>query len=342
MRNKQLLNATPGGKRTPLREALPLDTPFLVQIFPCYACNFKCGYCIFSLEKEKRAFISDVPFMSWQLYTKCVDDMKKYPKKIKMLRFAAIGEPLLHPRIADMVSYAKHADIAKSVDIVTNSSLLTPELSRALISSGLDRLRISLNGLSSEEYKFNTGAVVDFNRLIDNIRYFYENKTNTHIYIKIIDYMLKNTNDENKFYSNFSDICDTIAIEHLTPTIAEIDYFSLSGRSNDRPQNSEVLLDTEVCPQGFYMMQVNPDGKVVPCCNMTYPDVLGDANNENIVDIWNGTRYNAFRCRMLASRDKAGFVCGQCLLYRYDLHKEDILDGVKASLLQKYEAKEKF
>ena len=336
MNSKNPPDSTPGGKRAPLSLDLPLDTPYLVQMFPCYACNFRCEYCIFAISKSERNFISDVVFMDWDLYTRCIDDMKGFNKKLKMLRFAAIGEPLLHPRISDMVEYAKSADIAHSIDIVTNASKLNPDLSHELVDAGLGRLRISLEGLSSEEYKKNAKVDIDFEQFVDNIRYFYEHKKDTFVYIKIIDYMIKTPGREELFHSVFSDICDALAIENLTPTIHKIDYYAISGQSNDRPQNGACLLDADVCPQGFYLMQINPDGKVVPCCNMTYPDILGNAQIENVVEIWNGSKFNDFRIKMLQSRAEASLICQNCLLYRYGLHEEDILDGVKEELLCKY------
>jgi len=48
MRAVRIDGQTPGGKRNKLKDALPLDTPYMVQFFPIYACNFKCGYCIHS------------------------------------------------------------------------------------------------------------------------------------------------------------------------------------------------------------------------------------------------------------------------------------------------------
>ena len=41
------------------------------------------------------------------------------------------------------------------VEIVTNGILLTKEMSDRLINSGLDRLRISLQGLDEEKYIWN-------------------------------------------------------------------------------------------------------------------------------------------------------------------------------------------
>ena len=318
---------TPGGKRTPLRDVLPLDTPYLIQVFPVYACNFHCNFCLHALDRSKHGYISDTTLMDLVLYKKCIDDMKQFPRKLKMLRFAAIGEPLLHPQITDMIAYAKQAGIADSVDIVTNGSLLTHELSEKLIDSGLDRLRISVDGISDESFAANTGTKVDFRKYVEQIGYFHEHNKSTHIYIKIIDYMIQKPEERERFFTTFEPICNSIAVEHLTPTIAEIDYDSFSGDIRaDKPQNGDVLLQTDICPQGFYMMQINPDGKVVPCCSMKYPAVLGDVKTTSVPEVWNGREFNNFRLRMLDGVKNAGRVCAGCKLYLYDLHEEDVID----------------
>lgn len=334
------LNATPGGTREYLRDALPLDTPYMIQMFPAYACNFRCGFCLHALDRKQHGYISDVSFMSMELYRKCIDDMKFFPRKLKMLRFAAVGEPLLHKNIADMVAYAKRAEIAQSVDIVTNAAMLTPELSDKLIAAGLDRLRISVEGLSAEDYQKNAGAKLDFDRFVTQIRYFYEHSGHTHVYIKIIDYMVQTPERRKRFFDLFGPVCHSIAVEHLTPTIEEIDYDRLSGgMETDKPQNGEALLDAEVCPQGFYMMQINPDGKVVPCCSMKYPAILGDVNRSAVPEIWAGAEFNQFRRGMLENRAGVSRVCRDCKLYLYDLHPEDVLDGVREKLTEIYHSK---
>lgn len=329
--------ATPGGERTLLKNILPLEMPLLLQIFPVYGCNFKCEFCIHGIEREKHGYISNKIVMDMELYRKIIDDIKATGKKIKMLRFAAIGEPLLHQNIAEMIRLAKQADVAESVDIVTNGSLLTRELSDALISAGLSRLRISVEGLNDEDYAKRCQCKIDYAKFVDNIAYFYKHKGDTQIYIKIIDYMVQEEEDRKRFFDTFSPICDSIAVEHLTPTIEEIDYDAVSnGMDLNKSQNGECLLNARVCPQGFYMMQINPDGNVVPCCSMKYPAILGNVYEETVQQIWKGEHFNDFRRRLLISRAQAGAVCEQCLLYQYDLHKEDILDDAADQLMEKY------
>ena len=62
---------------------------------------------------------------------------------------------MLHPNIAEFVSYAKKADVADRIEVVTNAVALTPAMSDKLIDAGADRLRISINGLSDEDYHNN-------------------------------------------------------------------------------------------------------------------------------------------------------------------------------------------
>jgi len=152
--------------------------------------------------------------------------------------------------------------------------------------------------------------------------------------------MIPTPDDKERFYRIFSPICHSIAVEHLTPTIEEIDYQQFSGENkNNKPQNGEVLLESQICPQPFYMMQINPDGKVVPCCSMKYPILLGDVGKEGVQEVWLGEAYQKFRRAMLHGVSYASHVCRDCKLYRYDMHQEDQLDEKAKELLEKYSEK---
>ncbi len=315
MKAKNLSGKAPGGKRTKLAKVLPLDTPYVVQIFPIYACNFRCNYCIFQYPEEKRGFISDKTKMDYDLFKKCIDDMAKFPKKIKVLRFVGIGEPLLHWRIISMVEYAKEKRIADKIEIITNGYLLEPIMGAWLINAGLDRLVISVQGTSAKKYKEISGVDIAFEIVVDNVRGFYKNKRNTEVYIKVIDSALDGEKDKKKFYEIFGDICDSIAIEHKVPIHSCIDC------SGDKTQFGMPAKRVKVCPQPFFHMQINPDGKVVPCYSFEYPTILGDANKESVVDIWNK---NKFRQDLLNGKIEQ---CKKCDLIKYRLFPEDILDN---------------
>lgn len=324
---------TPGGKRTPLAEVLPVLTPFIVQIFPVYACNLTCSYCIHSVPYQERGYVTDQTVMPYALYQKCIDDMTHFPSKLKMLRFAGTGEPLLHKDIAKMVAYAVEKNVADSVDIVTNGLSLKPSLSKELIDAGVNKLRISIQGVRAEAYQHTNQQADFFEEFLANLKFLYDNRANTQIYIKIIDCAL-DEGDEEKFFTMFGDICDFIAIEHLIPAVEQIDYKKLyKHKAEWITQNGAKLSSAEVCPQPFYLMQINPDGKIVPCCSMETPCVAGNANIENLYNIWNGQGFNSFRKKQLQKGKEIYPVCKKCKQYQYMMFPEDNLDYEAERLL---------
>lgn len=337
MKAQIIAGRAPGGTRTRLADVLPLRTPYVVQMFPIYACNFRCEYCYFAVPKEERGFVSDCTVMKYELYEKCVDELARFPDRLKVLRFVGMGEPLLHKRIADMVRHAVQREVAERVEILTNGSLLTPAMSDDLIDAGLSRLVVSLQGLSAETYRRISHVELDFDAFVANLAYFYERKTTTHVYVKIVDYALEDDAAKQSFFRVFGDLCDSIGVENAVPIMPGVDYDRvLRASQRDATQFGLPVLPIEVCPQAFFTMQVNPDGKVVPCYQIEYPAIMGDVNDETLQDIWNGEGYATFRRAMLSGREGANAVCARCNFIRYRLFPEDDLRSVAERLKGAY------
>ena len=320
-----LEHQAPGGARTPLEEKLPLSTPYVLQFFPIYACNFVCKYCHFSIDKEKRCFVTDRISMSMDLYKKCVDDIATFPEKIRTLRFVGMGEPLMHRNIAEMVHLAKLRNIANRVEILTNGSLLTRQMTHSLIEAGLDRLVISLQGVSAGAYKDVSGIDLDFDKFVEQIAYFYAHKGQTHMHLKVVDIALHGEGDRQKYFSTFGDICDSIGIESAVPIFPDVEYNSELEQQATTTQFGTNIIEAKICPQPFYTLQINPDGKVVGCYSVAYPEILGDCNNTSVREIWNGEKYNAFRKRMLRGREGVCDVCRECNIKTYRMQTEDAI-----------------
>lgn len=339
MKAKDLSGQAPGGKRTKLTDVLPLDAPYVVQIFPIYACTFKCCYCIFSIDPNKRGFISNKIILDLGLYKKFIDGMTQFPDKIKVLRFVGIGEPLLHKNIVEMIRYAIDKKITDKIELLTNASLLTHEMSDALIEAGLFRLVVSLQGTSAAKYKNTCAADINFEDFIGNLRYFYENKgKNIQMYLKIVDSALEGEEDTKNFYEIFGDICDSLAIEHTVPIHSGVDYEKVTkGKDMTQTQFGLPVTELKVCPQPFFTMQLNPDGKIVPCYSFEYPEIMGDANLQTTSEIWNGEKFQKFRRKMLDGKKEASHNCSECQISKYRLFPEDVLDNDVEKLKKIYE-----
>jgi radical SAM protein with 4Fe4S-binding SPASM domain len=276
-------------------------------------------------------------FMDFELYKKAIDDMALFGNKIKALIFAGHGEPLLHKDIAKMVAYAKKKNVAERVEIVTNGSLLTEELADALIEAGLDRLRISIQGINSEQYRDIMGKKFNFQALINNIKYFNKNKINTEVYCKIIDIALASAAEETKFKDIFRPIADEVAIEYAIPFVQEIDL-SEQKESFECSKQGNVLVRAEICSMPFYMLVVTPNGDIVPCCSTDVPVVYGNLKQSSLFDIWHNEKIqNFYRLHLLGKRKKH-VICSGCSVQEYGLQSGDYLDEKADELLVKYEA----
>ena len=337
MMGKRILDGQgASGKRHKLSEAIPLDTPYSIQIFPIYACNFKCNYCMQALAFKNRPYVSQKKIMSFELYKKCIDDLTKFPRRLKLLHFTGLGEPLMHPRIVDMVKYAKEKNDADTIAIITNASLLTHELSDRLIDAGLDMLRISLQGVNDNKYKEISQVTLNFEQLKENIAYFYMHKNKAKVYVKIMDCLLED-DDEKIFIEEFKKIADSFSIEHLFPSFQGIDYSSYQRKKGFFVTRDGVnVKEIKVCPQPFYTLTLNPDGDVLPCCKVESNIILGNCNRTSMIDLWNSKKLLMFRRQQLKGERASYSACENCMQLLYTVFPEDELDNVTDMLLEKF------
>ena len=117
----------------------------LVKLYvePTTVCNLACRTCV------RNTWDESVGHMAFDLYRAVLDQARAMPD-LRLLSLSGIGEPLAHPRLPDMAAQAKAQGLA--VEIVTNGTLLEPNLARALIETGLDWLWVSIDGVTPESY----------------------------------------------------------------------------------------------------------------------------------------------------------------------------------------------
>lgn len=321
-------------ERVELYKQLPLDTPFSVHIFPSFYCNFKCNYCLHSLSENKLTEINfHKQFMNMEIYKKSVDDISEFNRKLKALIFAGHGEPLLNKDIIEMVRYAKEKNVADRVEIVTNGSLLTHELSDSLVEAGLDRLRVSLQGITSKKYKEISNVSLDVDLLIENLEYFCKKKKNTEVYVKIMDISMDSKSDFEKFKSMVKDACDISAIEYAIPFVNQIDYSQVGDLSDKCKQGNSGR--SQICSMPFYMMVIYPDGSIAPCCSTSLPLTYGNVMEKSLKEIWQSRMLSDFLIKQLGGVKNIQ-ICSECTVPGFGLQSGDYLDNDKDELIRKY------
>jgi radical SAM protein with 4Fe4S-binding SPASM domain len=267
-------------------------------------------------------------FMDFKMFKKIVDDCAAFPEKIKKIKIGNHGEPTLNPDVIEMVAYARKSDCADIIEMFTNGSKLEPLINKGLVEAGLQRINISLEGLTDQRYMEVAGVKQVFQEIIDGVRNLYETKTRLNsslkIYVKIADqaHALKKdstevfvlTEEEKKyFFDTFGPICDEIFVEKIVPQWAETQLTKQNDVSETGMYGQTINSWKEVCPFIFMYMQFNCDGTVSPC-TLDWPRkvVVGNVNNENVSDIWNGDSLRELQVAMLAGKRKCINFCAAC------------------------------
>jgi len=101
-------------------------------------CNKACSIC--PMRNRYNENIFPLGFMDMELFKDIIDECKAYLERPE-LTLHKDGEPLLHPRIAEMVRYAK---VKGCFTHFATNGILLAKRKREVIDSGLDLLTISI------------------------------------------------------------------------------------------------------------------------------------------------------------------------------------------------------
>ena len=146
-------------------------TPISLNIELASFCNLRCIWCILDHTKAKK-------MMDFDLFKSVVSEIVRHRKQIRRIDLHNGGEVLLHPHFKEFIRYfgaaRKSTPDFPYTALLTNTTRLDPEMSRAIIDSGaLDSIRFSVDGGTPEEYeRIRKGA--DFQNTYLNIKNFVE------------------------------------------------------------------------------------------------------------------------------------------------------------------------
>lgn len=283
--------------------------PYMLLIEPTNLCNLRCPVCPTGGSKCKRA----KGYINFELYKKIIDELKDYLLSVYLTNY---GEPMLNPKIIDMIQYA-HAQGIKT-NIATNGHFFNERAVRDIINSGLDDLSIALDGCDQKTLeRYRVGA--NFDKIVEGINLVTKIKKEMNVKHPIVtlQFIVMKHNEHqieqirelarelgvNKLAFKTVWVGDSVEANNLLPTNKK--YLRPIFRDKDvRFDNFCIRLWTESV--------INWDGKVVPCCYDFYEDcVMGDVQQEKFSNIWNNEKYISFRRSILKNKKKIS-LCATC------------------------------
>jgi radical SAM protein with 4Fe4S-binding SPASM domain len=297
-----------------LKRNIHLGKPLSMEIEPTTSCNLRCPQCPSGL----REFTRNTGMLNLDLYKKIIDEL--HPELVWLILYFQ-GEPFLNKQFLEFVKYASEKNIYTATS--SNAHYFTDEVAEATVKSGLDRLIISIDGVTQESYaKYRIGGKIE--KVLEGTQKLVYWKKNLrsktpHIIWQFIAF--KHNEHEIPLIKKMA---KEIGVDELGIKTAQIyDYQT----SNELIPDNEQLSRYKKNEEGSYEIKnkllnqcwrmwrgsvITWDGLVVPCCfDKDATHRFGDVSNNSFSSIWQGEAYNNFRTAILKSRKEID-ICTNC------------------------------
>jgi radical SAM protein with 4Fe4S-binding SPASM domain len=244
----------------------------------------------------------------WDLYKRLVDEGAH--QGLASLKFNYLGEPLMNPRLAEMIRYAKDAGVL-DVMLNTNATLLTERHARELIESDLDKLFFSFDSPIREHYN-EIRVNGNYDKTLWNIRRFHEIREEMSSQKPFTRVAMVRMRENEEEWEAFKDL-----FEPIVDAVAYQDYLDHSNQG----QTAKVVVEQQqsgkpfCCPQLWQRMFVHPDGVVTPCCLDSGRTLqMGNVKEQSAREIWRGREYERLRELHRSGRIEEIPTCAGCML----------------------------
>jgi MoaA/NifB/PqqE/SkfB family radical SAM enzyme len=254
-------------------------------------CNLRCVMCPNGLGLLTRP----KGYMDYALFTRIIDEMAP---RVQTTTLHIWGEPLLHPRIYDMIAYCRVHGL--NSEISTNATMLDAESSRKILDAGLGAIYLCLDGATRETYE-KVRRRGDFQEARENIVRFVEMKAKRslgpRVSVQIID--IKPTAAEIERFTQMwklpgVDRVNVKAFDSWGGQVEQINELRSNGEWESKQPEKRYH-----CPNLWYHVHIYWDGTLV-CCdrdfNALYP--LGNVK-DGVMKAWNGPRMVELRRKHL-------------------------------------------
>ncbi|HWQ26864.1 MAG TPA: SPASM domain-containing protein [Chlorobaculum sp.] len=280
---------------TRLRRSPYMDYPTEVTIETQAVCNARCSFCPYDTMKRKGERMSDA------LIDKIIDDLKAIPKDLSFtIAPFKVNEPFLDKRFITVCEKINKELHNAQLRIFTNGSTLTDDvIDRVSGVRNVIHLWVSLN--ESEKASYEAKIKLPFDKTIAKLDALHKRADGGDFHQVIVSRVADGSDADGKFrlflkerYPLFD--CVLLGREDWTGQVSSEEQRRVSSYGCYR----------------WFEVSIMASGKVALCCmDGEGKHVIGDVNNQSVLDIYNSPRYKKLR-QYTNSRIAAVPPCDQC------------------------------
>ncbi|MBO4250171.1 MAG: radical SAM protein [Paludibacteraceae bacterium] len=289
--------------------------PLFVSVEPAAVCQLRCPECPVGIRSRQTSPVSRQMLMSREVWERVLREVKE---KAWVIQFYFQGEPLLNRDLPRMIEEAHQEGLYTIVS--TNAQAITPELAEELVRAGLNRIIVSMDGLSEESYQaYRVGGSLE--QCKNALRYLHEAK------LKIKNYELKielqclrlRTNEHE--WEHFRREYKRLGADRLVFKTAQLyDYRNGHPLMPTNPRYSRYLRGkdglyhrrplSKGCWRAWSGAVVTTEGDVLPCCyDKSHAHAYGNIKESSLAELFAGDRARAFRQSALHEQPN---ICQEC------------------------------
>lgn len=295
-------------ERYGFRDRLTSDFPSQVIVDVTEVCNLACIHCPHPAFKRSHNYAGRL--VEQDLNTKLVDEVREFGAgKTQYIRYSSSGEPLVHPKIYDMLEYAvEHSGV--SVTLTTNGTMLDEKRIAKLFSSGLHMIDVSIDAVTPETY-----AAVrvngDLNVTRANIVKLLKMKQNLGAEVAIVVSFVeqpKNTHEAAAFESFWTDQgADQVVVRRLHSAANAVTDIANRMHSDEEPGSRYP------CLYPWERILLNSTGDLIFCPqDWVHGSTIAHYSETTIREVWHGEFYRKLRQAHLSNDFSCHGFCGQC------------------------------
>ncbi|RFC54091.1 radical SAM/SPASM domain-containing protein [Brumimicrobium aurantiacum] len=288
--------------------------PFSASIEPTTACNLGCPECPSGLKQFTRA----TGRLDLEDHEKMLDQLGK---QLFYINYYFQGEPFLHPNFLTLISAAHKRKIYTATS--TNAHFITPEKAEEIVLSGLDRMIISIDGLTQETYaQYRKRGKLE--KVISGTKHMIaakkKLKSNTpHLIFQFLVVAPNEHETDEVFKLGKSLGVDEVRLKTAqlydykngNPLMPKNEKYARYKKMKDGTYKSKYALKNQ-CWRMWSSTVLTWDGKVVPCCfDKDAKHVLGDVLQNDFKTLWKAKSYKDFRNQVFSDRSKID-ICKNC------------------------------
>lgn len=300
--------------------------PTFVSVEPANICQLRCPECPVGNRHLRTSVPSrdEAPkYMSMDLFRHVLAQVES---TAHTMQFYFQGEPLLNSALPEMIRLAHEQGLYTIVS--TNVQALTDDMAEALCHSGLNRLIVSLDGLTPASYQsYRVGGSLD--RALEGLRLIRRHREALHQSSpRIVLQMLRLRTNENE-WSQIAQQYRTLGADKLEFKTAQLyDYEHGHPLMPSNPRYSRYRLGADglyhpkrlahrwlgmrSCRRLWTGCVITTCGDVLPCCyDKSGKYALGNILSDSLQSIYHGSRADAFR-QMVLHHDNQVDICQNC------------------------------